>query len=72
MRNSSIISKLDEKTEAIHVETHVDTVLDDLDTIELTQTGKFSWFISIVAAIGGMLFGYDTYAAILLRARVFD
>ncbi|MCJ1474259.1 myo-inositol transporter [Lambiella insularis] len=60
MRNNSITSKLDEKTEAIHVETHVNTLLDDLDTIELTQTGKFSWFISLVAAIGGMLFGYDT------------
>ncbi|MCJ1251125.1 myo-inositol transporter [Trapelia coarctata] len=60
MRNSSIVSKLDEKTQAIHVENHVNPALDDLDTIELTQTGKFSWFISLVAAIGGMLFGYDT------------
>ncbi|MCJ1259176.1 myo-inositol transporter [Lignoscripta atroalba] len=59
-RKASIISKLDEKTEAIHVETHVNTALDDLDTIELTQTGSFSWLISITAAIGGMLFGYDT------------
>ena len=57
MRNSSIISNLDEKTQAVHVENHVDPALDDLDTIELTQTGKFSWFISLVAAIGGMLFG---------------
>ena len=60
MRNSSVILKLDEKTEAIHVENHVNTLLDELDSIELTQTGKFSWFISLVAAIGGMLFGYDT------------
>ena len=60
MRNNSIISKLNDKTDAVHVETHVNTALDDLDTIELTRTGKFSWFISLVAAIGGMLFGYDT------------
>lgn len=34
--------------------------IDDLDSIEQTETGKFSWLISITAAIGGMLFGYDT------------
>ncbi|KAF7552454.1 hypothetical protein G7Z17_g4316 [Cylindrodendrum hubeiense] len=34
--------------------------LDDLDSIELTQTGKYAWLVSITAAIGGMLFGYDT------------
>ncbi|PTD06058.1 Myo-inositol transporter 1 [Fusarium culmorum] len=34
--------------------------IDDLDSIEQTQTGKFSWLVSITAAIGGMLFGYDT------------
>lgn len=57
MRNSSIILKLGEKTQTVHVENHVDPALDDVDTIELTQTGKFSWFISLLAAIGGMLFG---------------
>ncbi|KAK7407885.1 hypothetical protein QQX98_009944 [Neonectria punicea] len=34
--------------------------LDELDSIERTQTGKFAWLVSITAAIGGMLFGYDT------------
>ncbi|GKT98069.1 unnamed protein product [Fusarium langsethiae] len=34
--------------------------IDDLDSIEQTKTGKFSWLVSITAAIGGMLFGYDT------------
>jgi len=57
MRNSLIVSKLNEKTQVVHVENHVNPDLDDLDTIELTQTGKFSWFISLVAGIGGMLFG---------------
>ncbi|KZL83335.1 myo-inositol transporter [Colletotrichum incanum] len=33
---------------------------DELDSIEQTKTGKFSWMVSITAAIGGMLFGYDT------------
>lgn len=33
---------------------------EDLDTIENTKTGKYSWLVSITAAIGGMLFGYDT------------
>ncbi|KAK2608762.1 hypothetical protein QQS21_002751 [Conoideocrella luteorostrata] len=34
--------------------------MEDLDSIELTKTGKYSWLVSITAAIGGMLFGYDT------------
>ncbi|KAH8898909.1 general substrate transporter [Thozetella sp. PMI_491] len=34
--------------------------IDALDTIEQTQPGKFSWLVSITAAIGGLLFGYDT------------
>lgn len=34
--------------------------LGELDSIESTKTGKFSWLVSITAAIGGMLFGYDT------------
>lgn len=33
---------------------------DYLDSIEHTKTGKYSWLVSITAAIGGMLFGYDT------------
>jgi len=57
-----ITSKIDEKTGTDHVE-HIDSqqsALDDLDTIEETKTGKFAWLVSITAAIGGMLFGYDT------------
>ena len=60
--NMGIASKLDEKTGTDHVE-HVDSQrssIDDLDTIENTKTGKFAWLVSITAAIGGMLFGYDT------------
>ncbi|KAH7019462.1 general substrate transporter [Ilyonectria destructans] len=34
--------------------------LDELDSIEKTETGRYSWLVSITAAIGGMLFGYDT------------
>lgn len=37
-----------------------DFALDELDSIELTKTGRYSWLVSITAAIGGMLFGYDT------------
>lgn len=57
-----IVGKIDEKTGTDHVE-HVSSqqnTLDDLDTIEETKTGKFAWLVSITAAIGGMLFGYDT------------
>ncbi|KAI9163570.1 Myo-inositol transporter 1 [Paramyrothecium foliicola] len=34
--------------------------LEYLDSIENTKTGRYSWLVSITAAIGGMLFGYDT------------
>ncbi|CAH0027289.1 unnamed protein product [Clonostachys rhizophaga] len=57
------MSSDDIKKDINHVEDHVvadSTDLDDLDSIELTKTGRFSWLVSITAAIGGMLFGYDT------------
>lgn len=43
----------------------------ELDAIEQTQTGKFAWLVSITAAIGGMLFGYDTgiISAVLIYIR---
>ncbi|KAF2498069.1 general substrate transporter [Lophium mytilinum] len=53
---------VDEKLGSNHVE-HVASegqTLDSLDTIEQTETGRYSWLVSITAAIGGMLFGYDT------------
>lgn len=54
----------DLKTESRHLENSPSnaslTVLEDLDAIEQTKTGKFPWLISATAAIGGMLFGYDT------------
>ncbi|KAH8667104.1 general substrate transporter [Xylariales sp. PMI_506] len=34
--------------------------IEDLDSIELTKTGYYPWLVSITAAVGGMLFGYDT------------
>ena len=36
------------------------TELEALDSIELTKASRFSWLVSFTAAIGGMLFGYDT------------
>lgn len=61
------MEKEDSKNMAQHKETvadgdssEVQSSLDDLDSIEHTKTGKFSWMVSITAAIGGMLFGYDT------------
>ncbi|KAF6800156.1 myo-inositol transporter [Colletotrichum sojae] len=52
----------DLKDETQHMESVVvdGTPLEDLDSIEQTRTGRFSWMVSITAAIGGMLFGYDT------------
>lgn len=31
-----------------------------LDTIENTRCSKFGWLVSLTAAVGGFLFGYDT------------
>jgi MFS transporter, SP family, solute carrier family 2 (myo-inositol transporter), member 13 len=58
-----VLSELDQKTEAAHVEQvssdlSVSTEnLDELDTIELTQSGKFAWLVSVTAGVGGLLFG---------------
>jgi len=58
-----------EKTTSAHLEYSSQGIdLDALDSIEQTKAGKFSWLVSITAAIGGMLFGYDTgiIAAVLI------
>ncbi|KAI5458946.1 general substrate transporter [Mariannaea sp. PMI_226] len=58
------MSHEDLKNDVKHMEDQVsglsNSELDELDTIELTKTGAFAWLVSICAAIGGMLFGYDT------------
>lgn len=54
-RRISVVSDNAAKATGVsHVE------LNALDTIELTQSGKFAWLVVITAAIGGLLFGYDT------------
>ncbi len=59
-----VSSDLDQKTDAVHVEKVSSNLsdstnenLDDLDTIELTQSGKFAWLVSVTAGVGGLLFG---------------
>lgn len=54
-RRSSLGDELKDSVE--HVEA---TDLDALDTIEQTRCSKFAWLVSITAAVGGFLFGYDT------------
>jgi hypothetical protein len=34
--------------------------LDDLDSIESTQSGKYAWLVAITAGVGGLLFGKIT------------
>jgi SP family myo-inositol transporter-like MFS transporter 13 len=52
------------KTDALHVE-KVSTSsrdggsehLEDLDSIEQTQSGRYAWLVAITAGVGGLLFG---------------
>jgi SP family myo-inositol transporter-like MFS transporter 13 len=63
---TGIMSKADTKEQLEHLEdagspnSIQEVNIEDLDSIEQTKTGKYSWLVSITAAIGGMLFGYDT------------
>ncbi|KAL7268426.1 hypothetical protein RUND412_008952 [Rhizina undulata] len=59
----------DTKHDAVHIETLSDhtngktldaTALAELDSIETTQISRFVWLVTLAAAIGGFLFGYDT------------
>jgi SP family myo-inositol transporter-like MFS transporter 13 len=66
-----ILSELDKNTEATHVErvgaspsVSTSENLDELDTIEQTQSGKFAWLVSVTAGVGGLLFGMPIYAQI--------
>lgn len=34
--------------------------LEDLDSIEQTQSGKYAWLVAITAGVGGLLFGKTT------------
>ncbi|KAJ3570401.1 hypothetical protein NPX13_g5746 [Xylaria arbuscula] len=71
---SSEPSLQDGKPEAQHVE--IEAVaelpsaeyLEQLDSIEHTKAGAYSWLVTATAALGGLLFGYDTgiIAAVLV------
>jgi len=52
------------KTDALHVEKVSTSSLDggsehleDLDSIEHTQSGRYAWLVAITAGVGGLLFG---------------
>ncbi|TVY28268.1 Myo-inositol transporter [Lachnellula hyalina] len=62
----SFTEKEDSKADAAHIEKVSASSLedseniDDLDSIEQTQAGKYAWLVAITAGVGGFLFGYDT------------
>ncbi|MAD85815.1 MAG: hypothetical protein CL912_22865 [Deltaproteobacteria bacterium] len=54
----------DDKEDSQHVEIASSTSkalqsehLEDLDSIEQTQSGKYAWLVAITAGVGGLLFG---------------
>jgi SP family myo-inositol transporter-like MFS transporter 13 len=54
----------DSKVNALHVEKISSSSLDrgsehleDLDSIEQTQSGRYAWLVAITAGVGGLLFG---------------
>lgn len=56
--------KEEPKLDALHVEKVSSSSLgestehlEDLDSIELTQSGKYAWLVAITAGLGGLLFG---------------
>lgn len=53
-----------QKVDALHVEkvstSSIDKEfehLEDLDSIEHTQSGRYAWLVAITAGVGGLLFG---------------
>ncbi len=63
----------DVKPDTQHLETQSDEslppdVLEQLDSIEQTKAGLYSWLVTATADLGGLLFGYDTgiIAAVLV------
>ncbi|TVY52323.1 Myo-inositol transporter 1 [Lachnellula cervina] len=62
----SFTEQEDSKVDAAHIEklstSSLDETenIDDLDSIEQTQSGKYAWLVAITAGVGGFLFGYDT------------
>lgn len=63
--NMGLTSELDDqKVNALHVEKVSTSSLDktsehleDLDSIEQTQSGRYAWLVAITAGVGGLLFG---------------
>lgn len=59
----SFTEQEDSKVDAAHIEklstSSLDETenIDDLDSIEQTQSGKYAWLVAITAGVGGFLFG---------------
>jgi MFS transporter, SP family, solute carrier family 2 (myo-inositol transporter), member 13 len=78
MSSKDLSSSDDVKTNAQHLEDPTKPVpfyIDDLDGIDLNKTRYYSWLVSITAAMGGLLLGYDTgiiAACLQYSERIWD
>jgi SP family myo-inositol transporter-like MFS transporter 13 len=70
------LSDEEDKAGALHVE-KVSTSsdgggsehLEDLDSIEQTQSGRYAWLVAITAGVGGLLFGKHFRIKIQLQGK---
>lgn len=59
-----VLSEYGDKETALHVEEISSSSptpplegVEDLDSIEQTQSGRYAWLVAITAGVGGLLFG---------------
>jgi SP family myo-inositol transporter-like MFS transporter 13 len=65
-----VLSEYGDKDTTLHVEkvsssspSRPSENVEDLDSIEQTQSGRYAWLVAITAGVGGLLFGVQLLLA---------